>query len=183
MAITPEVKAYRREIRFIKMIGRPTETGCLPWLGARSPQGYGKFQGGWAHRFAYEMKHGPIPEGMVIDHLCRTPSCVKIAHLEAVTPAENQMRGVSPWAVNARKTHCKHGHAFTGRYSNGKRYCQRCDTIRHQARAENDRRGYPSGYPLDPAVLFWLRAGSFLDSDFTDEVVAGGRVELPTKGL
>lgn len=45
------------------------------------------------HRVMYEQEVGPIPEGLVIDHLCRQPACINPAHLEPVTHAENIRRG------------------------------------------------------------------------------------------
>jgi hypothetical protein len=67
----------------------------------------------YAHRLAYQLLVGPIPEGLVIDHLCRNPPCQNPAHMECVTHRENTLRGASPHAMNARKTHCKRGHEFT----------------------------------------------------------------------
>lgn len=59
-----------------------------------------------AHRFAYELANGPIPDGLEIDHLCRNRKCVNPAHLQAVSHRENMLR--------AAKTHCLNGHPLTG---------------------------------------------------------------------
>jgi hypothetical protein len=68
-------------------------------MGGLSEREYGVIyleQGGnvRAHRIAYEMTKGLIPEGLVIDHLCRVHCCVNPDHLEAVTQLENVRRGV-----------------------------------------------------------------------------------------
>lgn len=69
------------------------ENGCWIWQWAVSNSGYGVHAGQSAHRYMYEKHVGPIPDGLWIDHLCRTKRCVNPAHLEPVTPAENQRRG------------------------------------------------------------------------------------------
>ena len=73
------------------------DNGCWIWTGQTTIAGYGQFTRNrktiYAHRAMYESEVGPIPEGLVIDHLCRTPSCVNPAHLEPVTNAENVRRG------------------------------------------------------------------------------------------
>lgn len=111
-------------------------TGCQLWLGAASKQGYGSvcFRGrsASAHRTSYELAKGPIPKGLVIDHLCRVPACVNPDHLEAVTNLENTLRGMNFIATRKRQTHCKHGHELSG--SNlmpgslimGWRNCKKC---------------------------------------------------------
>lgn len=79
-----------------------------------------------AHRALYELMVGPIPAGHDLDHLCHTadPTCLRDrdcphraccnpAHLEPVTERENTLRGSSPIALNAAKTHCHNGHEFT----------------------------------------------------------------------
>lgn len=95
--------------------------GCWLWTGSKNDFGYGWFRWlldgrmrtGYAHRFAFEFYRGPIPYGLEIDHLCRNHSCANPWHLEPVTHAENCYRGTSFVAENAKKTHCKDGHAFT----------------------------------------------------------------------
>lgn len=95
------------------------ETGCWEWKGAKAGKGYGAIRveakrNAPAHRVAYELIEGPIPEGLQLDHLCRNHACVNPAHLEPVTNRENQLRSpVSRTAQNASKTHCKNGHEFT----------------------------------------------------------------------
>lgn len=94
-----------------------------------------KYKHWFTHRLAFEAWMGPIPHGLVIDHLCRVPACCNPAHLEAVTVWENTLRGDNPMAAKARKTHCKRGHAFTDentRRRDGRRECWTC----HRAPAE-----------------------------------------------
>lgn len=72
---------------------------CWEWLGARIAAGYGCLNVGGrsvrAHRVAYELAIGPIPEGAVIDHKCHNPGCVRPQHLQAVSQKENnENRGV-----------------------------------------------------------------------------------------
>lgn len=73
-----------------------------------------------ANRYAYTLWVGPIPEGLVIDHLCNQQTCVNPAHLEAVTQAENNRR------KGERITHCKNGHARTPQNVNKQGNCKTC---------------------------------------------------------
>lgn len=116
----------------------PPSTACAVWPGTKTTAGYGvRTEAGkrvYAHRYAYEQANGPIPHLYVIDHLCRNPSCVNVEHLEAVPKIVNDLRGDSPNARNARKTHCKNGHEFTEentRVRSGRRSCRTCDRNRY----------------------------------------------------
>jgi hypothetical protein len=86
---------------------------CWIWTGAKTSGGYGQSSYGHgspaiAHRMAWELLCGPIPEGRQLDHLCRVKLCVNPDHLEPVTPAENMRR------MFALRSHCKNGHPFSG---------------------------------------------------------------------
>ncbi len=108
---------------------------CWIWNGAIDNHGYGRFRMNgktlYAHRLSYEDQVGPFPKGCVSDHLCRTRACVRPSCIEPVTVAVNNLRGISPAAMCAKKTHCKNGHPFSieNTYinrSNGQRVCRTC---------------------------------------------------------
>lgn len=90
-----------------------------------------------AHRYAYEQMVGPIPNGLVLDHLCRNRWCCNPAHVEPVTQAENVLRGEG-WAPRFKaQTHCHRGHEFTPENTHhGKRgrSCRACGAIRARLR-------------------------------------------------
>ncbi len=114
--------------------------GCWLWTDVLQANGYGSIGVGGrsgkkllAHRISYEISHGPIPEGLQIDHLCRVRNCVNPSHLEAVTNRVNGLRGESFCAHHARKTHCPNGHAYdtenTIEKKNGSRACRACTKV------------------------------------------------------
>ena len=112
---------------------------CWIWQGNITRYGYGQFSprrgaNHRAHKVAWESENGPVPDGMVLDHLCRNRSCVRPGHLEPVTPRINALRGIGPSALNSRKMRCRHGHPFSPENTRidakGKRVCRTCDRAR-----------------------------------------------------
>jgi len=90
---------------------------------------------------AYELECGPIPDGLVLDHLCRVRACVRPGHLEAVTQRVNLLRGRTIQAANAAKTHCLRGHRFDSENtyvtSLGQRRCITCKRMRSRGEHKN----------------------------------------------
>jgi hypothetical protein len=79
-----------------RCIHLPGEDGCIIWMGAKYVQKkstYGlisiKGKTKLAHRFAYELYYGPIPEGQVVMHICNNKFCVRKEHLKVGPQAEN----------------------------------------------------------------------------------------------
>jgi len=124
------------EERFWAKVDRRGPDDCWEWRAYRRPNGYGQFDTlkvlgtNLAHRAAYLLLVGPIPAGLTLDHLCRNRGCVNPSHLEPVTAGENVLRGIGPTAANARRTHCIHGHPFSGgnlyMHPSGQRMCRTC---------------------------------------------------------
>lgn len=113
-------------------VGRPDE--CWPWQAAKGA-GYGRIFAGpelggpvvWnAHRVAWVLTHGPIPEWAELDHVCHTldttcvqgaecphRACVNPAHLEPVVHQENAARR------EIRRVRFRCGHPYSERVRNG----------------------------------------------------------------
>jgi hypothetical protein len=142
----PREDLETRFMRFVKKL----ENGCWEWTGNIHKWGYGRF---WipdgkkgkpvpAHRWSYEHKYGPIPEGLEPDHRCHTIEncaggitcphrrCVNPDHIKPTTKRENLVRSHAVVGVNARKTHCKYGHLLSGDnvifYRPNQRTCRVC---------------------------------------------------------
>jgi hypothetical protein len=111
---------------------------CDLWTGYADPQGYGRARVGgrltMAHRLAWERAHGPVPDGLELDHLCRVRSCVNLDHLELVTHRVNVLRGTGPSATKARQSRCVNGHDLADAYRrrSGRRACRTCQDERSQ---------------------------------------------------
>jgi len=146
------------EERILAKVER-SANGCWTWTGRTNEKGYGYItvagRSQRAHRIAYKTWVGDIPPGLQLDHTCHNDdptcaggktckhrACLNPAHLEPVTTQENSRRGAGPGCVNARKTHCKRGHAFdeanTARQvlpsGREKRVCRACRRERDRLR-------------------------------------------------
>lgn len=126
------------EVRFRAMTVVDIETWCHIWTGTIR-DGYGLFGMDGrtlsAHRVAYAWRNGPVPEGLVLDHLCCVRACVNPDHLEAVTQRENLIRGGV-----IQKSHCLRGHEYdiANTYTNvksGERFCRTCHRDGQRRRA------------------------------------------------
>lgn len=151
------------------------EDGCWEWTGSRNSAGYGlTFLDGRpskAHRALWVRTHGPVPEGLELDHLCRNRGCVNPAHLEPVTHRTNILRGKGITAEYAQKTHCPKGHPYSGYNlrvtTPGARKCRVCTNRQRSAnrsRPRGGQRGEANGLAkltsTDVLRIFeWRRAG------------------------
>jgi hypothetical protein len=129
--------------RFMSHVAIDQATGCWNWTASRNHAGYGRVgvpgtrSVMLAHRYTYEYVYGPIPEGLVTDHLFRNPACVNPDHLEIVTRRINTFRGEHPSIQAHLRGTCQRGHpnAEHGHYKNGVRVCCRtCESENQRKR-------------------------------------------------
>jgi hypothetical protein len=106
-------KRINREAHFWAKVDKTGD--CWNWLGLTNKTGYGKTssrdgtgkrQDKMAHRLAYELAIGPIPDGLTLDHLCCNMLCCRPDHLEPVTRSENARR------ARLAATTCPKGHPY-----------------------------------------------------------------------
>ena len=135
--------------RFVGKIDFGAYDECWNWMGQCKPKRYGQFKSNGrtllAHRTSYELFRGEIPEGLVIDHLCKNTFCVNPSHLDAVTQQENVNRS-DDGIINKSKTHCPAGHEYSGYNlhisTRGHRLCRTCNRERGRKTC-----GYKGGLP------------------------------------
>jgi len=128
------------EDRFWSKVQKLPGDGC--WIWTRSKvTGYGHFhiqiapykhRKIYAHRWAWESVHGPLPSGLQIDHLCRNRACVRPDHMELVTNRENCLRGLNSNVITHHTKVCKRGHEFADNDYKGR--CRICMLERSKRR-------------------------------------------------
>ena len=135
---SPQFEDPRLPQSFWDRVEPEPNTGCWLWMSYTS-DGYGrttisgKFK--LTHRIAFEAIFGPVPDGLVLDHLCRVRSCVNPSHLEIVTHRENILRGEGLAAKAAVRDTCARGHSLSDaptRRDGRSRICRECSNRRNR---------------------------------------------------
>lgn len=146
-----KLKRVKPRNEFWTGVLRGDPNDCWPWLRGRITAGYGiaHLNGAQttAHRVAWILTHGPVDDGIEIDHLCHTEKCTagrecphrrccNPSHLKPVTQAQNKAAGrmYRPPTRALRATHCPQGHEYTQENtrvaSHGGRNCRTCERAR-----------------------------------------------------
>lgn len=129
------------EARFNEKWVKNEDTGCHEWKGAtRGSSNYGAIKIGgkphYAHRVAYELTYGEIPEGLNVLHTCDNPNCVNPEHLELGTQRKNMRDMVRRFRAAFRVRHCSRycgkGHLRTADTVGPKGECKQCADERYK---------------------------------------------------
>jgi hypothetical protein len=130
------VLTVERQSRFWSQVVKTDS--CHLWTGYVHSGGYGRVyfheygKVMRAHRVAWEIRNGPVPDGLMVLHKCRNRNCVNVEHLYLGTARENGLDAVRDGTAYLHYkgvTHCKRGHEFTPentRRGHGKRVCRKC---------------------------------------------------------
>jgi hypothetical protein len=117
------------------------EQGCWLWTGYINNKGYGRWAAFYVHRLLWSLRHGAVPAGLELDHLCRNRRCVNPEHLVAVTHAENMRRAPRSGPV-PHPEHCPQGHPWAVHAvanSKGYRECRACQVKSKRAYADRQK--------------------------------------------
>ena len=86
-------------------VGKDDE--CWEWLACKNKKGYGFFRVNWilrrAHRFAWTVTYGKIPEGLFVCHRCDNPGCCNPKHLFLGTNTDNMVDMISKGRASWQK--------------------------------------------------------------------------------
>jgi hypothetical protein len=124
--------------RFLsRLVTGGTDGTCLEWTRYRHPSGYGQTfynrKKISAHRLAWMIAHGPIPDEVLVCHRCDNPPCCNPSHLFLGDYKDNSQDMVAKGRhAGQRVTHCRRGHQYSPentRHIRGKRMCKTCERI------------------------------------------------------
>ena len=106
---------YTLHNRIIDTVRTRTDDECWAWPGTHfAPGGYSKVcvngKVRTAYRTAYELRYGPVPKGLELDHTCNNKPCWNPDHMEPVT---HQVNSAEAGQHNRQKTHCSRGHPYS----------------------------------------------------------------------
>ncbi len=138
MAATPINVAYLTMRDWWSDVDRSDRDGCWPFTKSTGSHGYGQT---WdrtsvrlAHRVAWTLANGPIPDGLTVDHVCRNRICCNPGHLRLLTNSENASDNGF-----AGRTECPRGHPYAGDNlyvdPKGDRRCRACAIARRNKAA------------------------------------------------
>lgn len=117
--------------RFWVKVDVQGQDDCWPWTASTQPSGYGQMR--WAgkiclaHRLAWSLVNGPIPDGMQVNHRCHNKLCCNTAHMELLSiEAHGLDSAIIAWGTLGDESTCRRGHTGYRRKYGKKWACLMC---------------------------------------------------------